>query len=49
MGAEGLMNFEGKKVLITGGARGIGRAVAEAFADAGAQVAVTYKTSTFPK
>lgn len=39
------MNFEGKKVLITGGARGIGRAVAEAFADAGAQVAVTYKTS----
>ncbi len=39
------MNFQGKKVLITGGSRGIGQAVAIAFADAGAQVAVTYKNS----
>jgi len=36
------MNFTGKKVLITGASRGIGRAVAKQFADAGAIVAVHY-------
>ncbi len=36
------MNFQGKKVLITGASRGIGRATAVAFAGAGAQVAVHY-------
>jgi NAD(P)-dependent dehydrogenase (short-subunit alcohol dehydrogenase family) len=36
------MNFNEKKVLITGASRGIGRATAVAFAQAGAQVAVHY-------
>lgn len=37
-----VMDFTGKKVLITGASRGIGRAVAKQFADAGAIVAVHY-------
>jgi len=36
------MNFQNKKVLITGASRGIGRATAIAFAEAGARVAVHY-------
>ncbi len=36
------MNFQGKKVLITGASRGIGRAAAVAFAQRGAQVAIHY-------
>ncbi len=36
------MDFSGKTVLITGASRGIGRAAAEAFAAAGARVAIHY-------
>ena len=38
------MRFDGKAVLITGGSRGIGRAAAKAFLDAGARVAVNGRT-----
>lgn len=34
------MDFAGKSVIVTGGARGIGRAVVNAFAEAGADVAI---------
>lgn len=36
------MDFNGKRVLITGGARGIGRAIAQGFAERGAQVMLSY-------
>jgi 3-oxoacyl-[acyl-carrier protein] reductase/pteridine reductase len=37
--------LSGKSALVTGGARRIGRAIALALAEAGADVAITYKTS----
>jgi NAD(P)-dependent dehydrogenase (short-subunit alcohol dehydrogenase family) len=37
------MNFTDKKVMVTGGSRGIGRATALAFAEKGARVAVVFK------
>lgn len=39
------MNFEGKVVLITGAAQGIGRVVAQQFAAAGARVALHYHSN----
>ena len=39
----------GRSVLVTGGSRGIGLAIATAFKDAGDQVAVTYNTSPPPE
>ncbi len=39
------MQFAGKCVLVTGGARGIGRAISAAFAHAGARVAVNFRVS----
>jgi 3-oxoacyl-[acyl-carrier protein] reductase len=38
--------IRGKTVLVTGGSRGIGRAIVELFADQGADVTFTYRDST---
>jgi 3-oxoacyl-[acyl-carrier protein] reductase len=38
----------GRSVLVTGGNRGIGRAIAAAFAESGDDVAITYRTGTPP-
>ena len=40
------LDFSDTNVLVTGGTRGIGRAIVEAFAGAGARVAFTYRSST---
>ena len=36
------MNFSGKSILITGASRGIGAAIAKAFAAEGASITVNY-------
>ena len=40
--------LEGKKVIITGASRGIGRGIAAVFASHGADVAFTYSSSEGP-
>jgi NAD(P)-dependent dehydrogenase (short-subunit alcohol dehydrogenase family) len=40
-GARTTMRFEGRKVIVTGGSRGIGRGIVDAFLDEGARVLAT--------
>ena len=39
------LRLSGKRCLVTGGSRGLGRAIAVSFARAGARVAFTYRSN----
>src|SRR2546428_12101555 len=43
--APGVVSLDGKVALVTGASSGIGRAIALAYAAAGADVALTYRTN----
>src|SRR2546427_9722927 len=43
--AAGVLSLDGKVALVTGASSGIGRAIALAYAAAGADVALTYRTN----
>lgn len=45
-GILNLFSLKGRTAIITGAGQGIGLAVAHAFAEAGANVAITYRTNT---
>jgi NAD(P)-dependent dehydrogenase (short-subunit alcohol dehydrogenase family) len=40
-----MIDLKGKRALVTGGSRGIGAAIAQALAESGADVAITYQNS----
>ncbi len=40
------ISLDGRRALVTGGSRGIGRAISEALVDSGASVAFTYRSAT---
>jgi 3-oxoacyl-[acyl-carrier protein] reductase len=44
-GSYEMKDLKDKVVLVTGGSRGIGAAVAKAFADSGARIAITYRSN----
>ena len=43
-----MFDLTGKVILVTGGSRGIGRAIADKFASLGAKVIITYKNKVDP-
>ena len=47
--SESWLNLEGKTVIVTGGASGIGKAVAQGFLNAGSNVVISDMASEAPE